>query len=218
MLSCAVTALALGPAAVVAVADTILKRTEIQSPTHMPSAEPSDKSLKNDTRMPSEPLSHPSSEPSTQPFAQLSEMPSSQSLSEPSSEPSSQPSTDEPSTLPSSYTEPSILPTWTHTPTIVPSNAPSDAPTKLFMPGEMLLVDEELGIKLSSGLEGRLIAEVGEKVDFATGKKSEIKFHSRHDAAGVVNLEDRGYGYVSNSAFLECKSRSKPLTPNIFPK
>lgn len=223
VLSCAVTALALGPAAVVAVAGTILKRTEIQSPTQMPSAEPSDKSLKNDTRMPSEPLSHPSSEPSsqpstqpsavpssqplsqpssepsTQPFAQLSEMPSSQPLSEPSSEPSSQPST-EPSTMPSSYTEPSIVPTRTHNPTIVPSNAPSsDAPTKLFMPGEMLLVDEELGIKLSSGLEGRLIAEVGEKVEYATGKKSKISFHSRHDGAGVVNLEDRGYVYVSNS-------------------
>ena len=216
---------ALGPAAAVAVLaeKRFLKRKEIQSPTYapvstqMPSAEPLDNSL-NATRMPIQPssepssqpstqpsavpssqsLSQPSSEPSSQPFAQLSGMPSRQSLSEPSSEPSSQPSA-EPSAIPSSYTEPSILPTWTQNPTITSSNAPSDAPTKLFIPGEMLLVDEELGIKLSSGLEGRLIAEVGEKVEFATGKKSELKFHSRHDGAGVVNLEDRGYVYVSNS-------------------
>ena len=83
--------------------------------------------------------------------------------------------------------------------TLYPSDAPSDAPTKQFLPGELLLSNKELGIQLSSGLEARLIASTGEKLKLVNGKKSSLSFHSRMDGAGIVDLGDRGYVYVSNS-------------------
>eukprot|EP00986_Skeletonema_menzelii_P013151 scaffold7491_cov142-Skeletonema_menzelii.AAC.2 len=96
---------------------------------------------------------------------------------------------------------PSAAPTMllTQNLTLYPSDAPSAAPTKQFLPGELLLSNKELGIQLSSGLEARLIASTGEKLKLVNGKKSSLSFHSRIDGAGIVDLGDRGYVYVSNS-------------------
>lgn len=84
-------------------------------------------------------------------------------------------------------------------PTLISSVVPSDNPTKLFVPGELLLTNEELGLELSSGLEVRLIASSGKKLTLVDGKKTSLSFHSRIDGAGVIDLGDRGYVYVSNS-------------------
>eukprot|EP00985_Skeletonema_marinoi_P005302 scaffold2286_cov140-Skeletonema_marinoi.AAC.2 len=79
------------------------------------------------------------------------------------------------------------------------SVAPSNAPTKQFLPGELLLTNEQLGIELSSGLEAKLIASSGKKLTLVDDKESFLSFHSRFDGAGVIDLGERGYVYVSNS-------------------
>ncbi len=85
------------------------------------------------------------------------------------------------------------------TPTQFSSVVSSDAPTKQFLPGELLLSNEELGIKLSSGLEAKLIASSGKKLKLVDGKDSDLPFHFEIDGGGVIDLGDRGYVYVSNS-------------------
>eukprot|EP00984_Skeletonema_dohrnii_P024399 scaffold13515_cov83-Skeletonema_dohrnii-CCMP3373.AAC.2 len=106
-----------------------------------------------------------------------------------------QPTTAQPvSEVPSDY--PTLL---TRTPTVHPSVAQSDSPTEQFLPGELLLSNKELGIELSSGLEAKLIASTGKKLELVDGKKSSLSFHSRMDGAGIIDLGDRGYVYVSNS-------------------
>ncbi len=113
---------------------------------------------------------------------------------------SPEPTTGQPTTDIAQPTSESEFPTvLTQTPTLYPSNVPSDAPTKQFLPGELLLLNKELGIQLSSGLEARQIASTGDKLKLVDGKKSSLSFHSRMDGAGVIDLGDKGYVYVSNS-------------------
>ena len=110
------------------------------------------------------------------------------------------PTTGQPTTAQLVSEVPSDYPTLlTRTPTLHPSVAQSDSPTEQFLPGELLLSNKELGIELSSGLEAKLIASTGKKLKLVDGKKSSLSFHSRMDGAGIIDLGDRGYVYVSNS-------------------
>mmetsp|Transcript_37708 Transcript_37708/g.91757 ORF Transcript_37708/g.91757 Transcript_37708/m.91757 type:complete len:656 (-) Transcript_37708:53-2020(-) len=67
-----------------------------------------------------------------------------------------------------------------------------------YRPGEATVFMN--GLKLSTGLSARVIAETGKKVQFDTGGESEKHFHSVPDGAGVFVDEETGrYAYVSNS-------------------
>ncbi|KAL7549365.1 hypothetical protein ACHAWF_014643 [Thalassiosira exigua] len=70
--------------------------------------------------------------------------------------------------------------------------------------GNELKTNEELGIELSEGLNVRVIANTGEKVQYADGGESALKYHEASDAAGIVPLDPNnplqdGYVYVTNS-------------------
>jgi len=97
----------------------------------------------------------------------------------------------------------------TNRPTISP--APTEAPitsrptvshapvgSYTYKPGE-LQYNEELGIYLSVGLTGRLIAETGQRVQYWWGGRSMMKFHDQPDAGGCFDAEDGGWHYMSNS-------------------
>jgi len=67
-----------------------------------------------------------------------------------------------------------------------------------FYPGRLNV--EENGLLLAQGLESRIIAQSGQKVHFANGKKSSKPFHLRPDGAAIfADTETGGYIYVSNS-------------------
>lgn len=56
---------------------------------------------------------------------------------------------------------------------------------------------------VSKGLSARLIARTGQRIQYADGTTSTLKFHSKSDAAGILpinpnNIEE-GYVYVANS-------------------
>ena len=57
---------------------------------------------------------------------------------------------------------------------------------------------------MSAGLNVKLIAKTGDKVQYANGEESNLKWHTRSDAAGIVPLDPEnplagGYVYMSNS-------------------
>jgi hypothetical protein len=87
----------------------------------------------------------------------------------------------------------------------VPTEAPvTRAPTPpvpsdvTYRPGEATVF--MAGLKLSTGLSARVIAETGTKVQFDTGGESTKDFHTVPDGAGVfLNEETGGYAYVTNS-------------------
>ena len=78
------------------------------------------------------------------------------------------------------------------------------ATTQMFYFGEDYITVPSLGIEMSSGLNVKLIARTGQKVDYADGTQSELEWHPRSDAAGIVPLDpenptEGGYVYMSNS-------------------
>ncbi|CAB9504930.1 osmC-like protein [Seminavis robusta] len=70
-----------------------------------------------------------------------------------------------------------------------------------YVPG--VLSKEVNGLKLSRGLNARLIAKAGDFVSYATGHNSSVPFHSRPDAgatfADTRSWNPNGWVYVSNS-------------------
>ena len=107
------------------------------------------------------------------------------------SSPTLSPISSDPSPVPS--IEPTAGPTW------VPSGYPTNSPFKLFNYGESLYTDHEIGIQISEGLNARVLARVNQRVRYADGSVSTLRFHEALDGAGVAPLPDGGYVYVSNS-------------------
>ena len=137
----------------------------------------------------------PSNEPSMTP---PTVSPSNRPTPSPSFSPTNRP-TPSPSFSPTSHPSmsPSDSPTTPH-PTDRPSTSPSTAPSMQFLPGELLITDDALDIRMSSGLKVKLIAEAGKKLKYANGKESRLAFHGMMDGAGVTALPEGGYVYVSN--------------------
>jgi hypothetical protein len=83
-------------------------------------------------------------------------------------------------------------------PTTPPSILSSDG-TRTYIPG--LLNVFKLGLRLSAGLEVRVIAIKDRPVQYSNGSRSSINFHQEPDAAAVFPKEDGSgnYYYVSNS-------------------
>ena len=137
----------------------------------------------------------PSNEPSmTQPTVSPSNRPTPSPSFSPSNDPTPSPSFS-PTSRPSM--SPSDSPT-TPFPTDRPSTSPSTAPSMQFLPGELLITDDALDIRMSSGLKVKLISETGKKLKYANGKESRLAFHGMMDGAGVTALPEGGYVYVSN--------------------
>ena len=133
--------------------------------------------------------------------------------------PSPMPTTKIPTLIPTTST-----PSTSHMPTYSPSASPSDSPsvsptstpsssptynptitsspTKPFIPGDLSNV--EFDIRMSSGLSVKKIAQsgripqLGNCVGFCN-VPSQRTFHAMMDGAGIVELEDGGFVYVSNS-------------------
>jgi len=101
---------------------------------------------------------------------------------------------------------PSSSPT-TASPTQSPTTAPpTSAPTPAnpYFFGDEFITREDLGIQMSAGLNVKLIAKTGDKVQYANGGESNDRWHTRSDAAGIVPLDpenplEGGYVYMSNS-------------------
>ena len=119
-------------------------------------------------------------------------------------EPSSSPSST-PSTSPTTTNFPSLQPTSSPSnfpslqPTSSPSAFPSAAPFVLFTYGESLYTDNDLGIQISVGLTARQIAQSGSRVRYANGERSSRRYHGMMDGAGIAQLLDGGYAYLSNA-------------------
>jgi len=104
----------------------------------------------------------------------------------------------------SSIQPPSDAPTTSVSPTQSPSTSylPTLSPTMTnpYYFGEEFITVPSLGIEMSTGLTAKLIARTGRKVQYANGDESTIEWHTRSDAAGIIELEDgKGYVYMSNS-------------------
>ena len=71
--------------------------------------------------------------------------------------------------------------------------------------GDEFYMDRNLGIRISQGLNVRLIARTGTPVQYANGGRSKSNYHTKSDAAGVIPMNpddpigDEGYAYVTNS-------------------
>jgi hypothetical protein len=100
----------------------------------------------------------------------------------------------------------------TENPTESPSSAPSEAPSAppslilvTYVPGKLTV--RENGLRLSEGLQSKIIARAGERVELtglSNSQVSEEVFHMRPDGAGVFeHPETGGWAYVSNSEVLE---------------
>ena len=121
---------------------------------------------------------------------------------------------EEPAYVSSSTTSPSTSPTpvpstspITASPTPNPTTAPpTSAPTPAnpYFFGDEFITREDLGIQMSAGLNVKLIAKTGDKVQYANGEESDDRWHTKSDAAGIVPLDpenplEGGYVYMSNS-------------------
>ena len=70
--------------------------------------------------------------------------------------------------------------------------------------GDNFVTNRNLSIEVSDGLSVRLITRTGQKVEYANGDNSSLRWHSKSDAAGIILLNadnplKDGYVYVSNS-------------------
>ncbi|KAL7554789.1 hypothetical protein ACHAWF_018368 [Thalassiosira exigua] len=134
-----------------------------------------------------------SSPPSYHPTATLSISPSFLPSSSPTTPgPSHRPSVP-PTDAPSFSVRPSTSPTTSPT-----SSAPTASPTP-FVPGDLAVTNWNVGIRHSTGLNVKRLTRGGEQVRYADGGRSNSRWHSAMDGAGIVDLPDGGYVYVSNS-------------------
>lgn len=72
-------------------------------------------------------------------------------------------------------------------------------PSKKFFFGDLSITNTDLGIQMSAGLSVRVIATAGKQVEFSDGKKSNLKYHTMTDGAGILELDNGNYAYVVNS-------------------
>ncbi|KAL7429034.1 hypothetical protein ACHAXH_000971, partial [Discostella pseudostelligera] len=97
------------------------------------------------------------------------------------------------------HTSASYEPISTH-----PITTTSPAPKNPYYLGDDFVTIDELGIEISKGLSVRLIAQTGTRVLYANGNMSELSWHTKSDAAGIIPLNvdnplEDGYVYISNS-------------------
>lgn len=97
------------------------------------------------------------------------------------------------------HTSASYEPISTH-----PITTTTPAPKNPYYLGDDFVTIDELGIEISKGLSVRLIAQTGAKVLYANGNMSELSWHTKSDAAGIIPLNvdhplEDGYVYISNS-------------------
>ena len=103
------------------------------------------------------------------------------------------------SPLPKPAPPPPVYPPWLPPRPIRPPSPPTPSDVT-YQPGELMEADATHGIKLSVGLQARLIAKSKEKVLFADGSTSMLDFHTRPDGAAVFeHPSDGGWVYASNS-------------------
>jgi len=203
------------------------------SPTLSPSDSPvtSEPTLSPSTGTPTSspsgsPSNAPTNEPTTSPSSSPSKQPTSFPTSSPTTSPSSSPSklyvgqidwdllndlglsNPDPTSSPSKSPTPRPTPSpTTPRPTPDPTTAPptgQPTPANPYFFGDEFVTVEELGIQMSKGLNVRLIARTGQRVQYANGGESNDRWHTRSDAAGIVPLDpknplDSGYVYMSNS-------------------
>jgi hypothetical protein len=84
----------------------------------------------------------------------------------------------------------------------VPTPPPTPTPpTPSFALGELTV--SNLGLRLSEGLSVKIIARFGQRVPLTSPQSnsnlSNLKFHGNPDGAGVFELDDGGYMYLSNA-------------------
>ena len=79
---------------------------------------------------------------------------------------------------------------------LVASQTPQSNP---YFFGTGFITRSDLGIQISTGLNVKLIARTGQRVQYSNGGVSSLRFHSQADAAGIIPLSAGGYVYVSNS-------------------
>jgi len=181
--------------------------TTTNFPTLQPTSSPSAYPSATPTLSPSmsrQPTSTPSLSPSTYPSADPTLSPS--MSREPTSTPSLSPSVSRlPTLMPSAHpskvptSTPSAHPSISTQPTSSPSAFPSASPFVLFTFGEALYTDNNLGIQISVGLTARQIAQTGSRVSYANGGQSSIRYHDAMDGAGIAQLPNGGYAYLSNA-------------------
>ena len=111
-------------------------------------------------------------------------------------------------TPPPTTSSPTAYPITTSSPTLSPiTSAPTNAPTNKSNPyffGEQFITVPSLGIEMSAGLNVKLIAKTGTRVQYANGDTSNDSWHTNSDAAGIIPLDadnptEGGYVYMSNS-------------------
>lgn len=178
------------------------KQPILFSPTNLPTDVPTNVTTNNSTNITTNvPTNFPTVMPTNVPTNLPSNLPTRLPTNVPTNLPTTRPTI-----------EPSKKPTRTPTgeptqkPTQKASDAPGDKPKggggKLsYIPGNLTRLQNNL--LLSEGLEARVVAETGKRVEYADGSSSDIKFHILPDAGATFPdtrpWNDGGWIYVSNS-------------------
>ncbi|KAL7535638.1 hypothetical protein ACHAXR_006623 [Thalassiosira sp. AJA248-18] len=68
-----------------------------------------------------------------------------------------------------------------------------------FRRGDLAVRVPDLGIKVCTGMNVKVIARANKKLELADGSFSDLRFHSMPDGAAIFPTEDAKYIYVSNS-------------------
>jgi hypothetical protein len=182
--------------------------TPTSSPSDSPSNAPTNEPTTSPSSSPSkQPTPFPTSSPTPKPTVKQLDMSSWGQFDwdpDPTSSPSKSPTpspTNEPTTPPPTP-NPTTPPPTPNPTTAPPTNQPTVSNPYFF--GDEFVTVEELGIQMSKGLNVRLIARTGQKVQYANGDESNDPWHTRSDAAGIVPLDpenplEGGYVYMSNS-------------------
>lgn len=70
-----------------------------------------------------------------------------------------------------------------------------------FVRGDLSVIESQLGIKMCTGMQVKVLARANKRISLKDGGISDIPFHSMPDGAAVIPLTntDGGYVYVSNA-------------------
>ena len=83
--------------------------------------------------------------------------------------------------------------------TIPPTPVPTTAPPSPIDPGDLKVIDSSTGLKLSEGLQARLIASSNSRVALTNNRYSQEYFFKDPDGAAVFPRPGGGWYYVINS-------------------
>jgi len=88
----------------------------------------------------------------------------------------------------------------TNDPTKSPTDAPTDPVVATYVPGDLTVDCDGGKLRLSTGLDCRLLTREGNRVRLANGSESGDRWHGKADGAAVIpHPTDQGWYYVSNS-------------------